>query len=623
MVDQREIEEDGDENEEDYDGILTEGHAGMLHDTHRHSAYKLAITRAISQLHAQGKQVKLLDIGCGTGLLAMYAAEAGAEEVVACERSSCIGELARDIVARNCSKWKCNIVVELCESRDLPGRGYTNCFNVIVSEVYDSEMVGEGCLPTYRHALDQLATNDCVFLPQQCTLYGQLVMSPTLEQWYSEPGCGRMKSNNCDLVAPISCDLVAPTSCDLVAPTTNRFYYHDRPIEIHTENIKDVELGDSIMELYHWDFDSKSVDSWTGSSSVDISNDLENCSGVLIWWKSRIGSDEDTVISTAPPGHSSYQGFRDHWMPMVFLRHTEKPSFSIITDVDDFGVSLRLSTDSELVNPALPNIIPRHTCFYNSAKIRDIYCTELTAIAAKNHITVDQLHYSAGMSAIRPLLDPLTCPNPSITDLTCAVKTVLIDSLLDAACVSTVSYYYTRQQLHANLPAGTVCIPQKTVLFVQPIQSSQLADRTLPPETIDGFDMCPFRDAVTSGLQGLKGEDMFEPLHLWEYEYTELSMPTSITDHKEGYSGSSVELLKIRVTGLVTNLVFSVGFYFGEKLILLDNEDYFNKVDCVALAEPVSVEKGSDLQLIFIWRNGKIHNVTVEPHNRGNIQPIS
>src|SRR5207237_7604104 len=58
-------------------------HLRMLRDVYRVLAYKMAINR-----HVQGKSV--LEIGCGTGVLSLLAAKAGARSVVGIDATSVV-----------------------------------------------------------------------------------------------------------------------------------------------------------------------------------------------------------------------------------------------------------------------------------------------------------------------------------------------------------------------------------------------------------------------------------------------------------------------------------------------------------------------------------------------------
>jgi SAM-dependent methyltransferase len=121
----------------------------------------------------------VLDIGTGTGLLAMMAARAGAREVVACEMDHHLAEMAREIVALNGFADRIRVVArkstDLAIGRDLPRRA-----DLIVSEILDSALVGEGMLPAMRHALAELAVPGARVIPGGATMYGALVRVPRL-----------------------------------------------------------------------------------------------------------------------------------------------------------------------------------------------------------------------------------------------------------------------------------------------------------------------------------------------------------------------------------------------------------------------------------------------------------
>jgi len=71
-------------------------HEEMLKDTARTDAYK----KAIEQNSHLFKDKVVLDIGCGTGILSMFAAKCGAKKVYAVDNAD-IAYFAMDIVKKN------------------------------------------------------------------------------------------------------------------------------------------------------------------------------------------------------------------------------------------------------------------------------------------------------------------------------------------------------------------------------------------------------------------------------------------------------------------------------------------------------------------------------------------
>ncbi len=146
-------------------------HFQMLADTARNQAFDAAIRRVIKP----GDLV--LDIGTGSGLLAMMAARAGAAKIVACEANKSIAEAAKDIVRKNGYAKQIDVLGMhsglLKVGKQLPKRA-----DVIVTEILDAALLGEGMLPSIRAALQTLAKPDAIVVPAAATVCAQLLALP-------------------------------------------------------------------------------------------------------------------------------------------------------------------------------------------------------------------------------------------------------------------------------------------------------------------------------------------------------------------------------------------------------------------------------------------------------------
>lgn len=149
-------------------------HLPMLGDAARNAAFAGAIARAVQP----GDVV--LDIGTGSGLLAMMAARAGARHVYACEMLPDLADLARIVVAQNGYADRITVIAkpssELVVGVDLPERA-----GVLVTEIFDALLIGEGALPSIRHAREHLLATDARIVPSGGAIKGQLVAVPRLK----------------------------------------------------------------------------------------------------------------------------------------------------------------------------------------------------------------------------------------------------------------------------------------------------------------------------------------------------------------------------------------------------------------------------------------------------------
>jgi type II protein arginine methyltransferase len=133
-------------------------HVPMLHDRPRAEAYDRAIRRAVRP------GMLVLDIGTGSGLLAMMAARAGAALVVACEQHPTLALVAEQNIQRNGLADRIRVVAShsttLTVGVELPRRA-----DLVISEIVSLDLLREGIVDALEHARAHLLTADAVAIP--------------------------------------------------------------------------------------------------------------------------------------------------------------------------------------------------------------------------------------------------------------------------------------------------------------------------------------------------------------------------------------------------------------------------------------------------------------------------
>ena len=150
-------------------------HWPMLADEQRNSAFDEAIRRAV------GPDDLVLDIGTGSGLLAMMAARAGARQVIACEVSPSLAAAAARVVRRNGLDSQVAVINRKSTALS-PGEDLPTAANVVVAEIVDVGLLGEGVLPTLRHALQELAVPGAAVIPCGATVHAALIEIPGMRR---------------------------------------------------------------------------------------------------------------------------------------------------------------------------------------------------------------------------------------------------------------------------------------------------------------------------------------------------------------------------------------------------------------------------------------------------------
>jgi protein arginine N-methyltransferase 3 len=139
-------------------------HLEMLSDHVRTESYRDALLGNANSL-VGGRRV--LDIGCGTGILSMFAAKAGAARVVGVDCSDILYS-AMDIVRENGLADRIALVKGRLEDTPLPDGDQK--FDLIVSEWMGYFLLFEGMLDSVLAARDRYLAPGGTMLPNRCTI---------------------------------------------------------------------------------------------------------------------------------------------------------------------------------------------------------------------------------------------------------------------------------------------------------------------------------------------------------------------------------------------------------------------------------------------------------------------
>ncbi|KAK1832855.1 HNRNP arginine N-methyltransferase [Podospora conica] len=137
-------------------------HEEMLKDEVRTRSYMHAI---VNNKHLFKDKV-VLDVGCGTGILSMFAAKAGAKHVIGVDMSTIIFK-AREIVKVNGLEDKITLIQGKMEEIEIPFPKV----DIIISEWMGYFLLYESMLDTVLYARDRYLEKDGLIFPDKATIF--------------------------------------------------------------------------------------------------------------------------------------------------------------------------------------------------------------------------------------------------------------------------------------------------------------------------------------------------------------------------------------------------------------------------------------------------------------------
>jgi protein arginine N-methyltransferase 7 len=324
------VTREGEGEEAVADALAGSDYLDMLQDGPRNAAFHAALCAT-----AAGRLV--LDVGTGSGLLALLAARSGASKVVACDVYPVMAALARQSVVENNQSER--VEVFQCRSDELVvGTHLPRRADVLVFEVLDSELLGEGVLPTLRDARDRLLTPDAVVIPARARVHAALVQCEQLRQSCTHP-----------LAEQQACVETLTTMAPVDALQLGSF--------------EELRVLSQPVELLAFDFQAMPPPPCRGDgSSVRVCSATGGVAhAVAFWWHLDVSSDGGASYSTAPPwARDQPAPWTHHWrqcvafLPNGGLRIPPGAAVTLRGSHDDHRIwfTLRLGSDAPTPAPA-------------------------------------------------------------------------------------------------------------------------------------------------------------------------------------------------------------------------------------------------------------------------------
>lgn len=259
-----------------YRRLIPRWHFAMINDAERNQAFHVAMQRQVKQ----GDLV--LDIGAGSGLLAMMAIQSGARAAISCEGLAPVAYMARRIVESNGLLDRVTVVpkmsFELAVGRELPARA-----DVLVTETVDCGLLGEGIIPIVRHARAHLLAENARIIPAAARIYFALLESAAIH-----------RNNFTSRAAGFDVSLF------------NRFSTRDYfPVRLATWSHR---LLSAPTQAFSFDFRSDPLEPRTARVPVELTS-TGDVHGIVFWFELALGAG---VSLANEPGNSM-----SHWMQAV------------------------------------------------------------------------------------------------------------------------------------------------------------------------------------------------------------------------------------------------------------------------------------------------------------------
>ncbi|NXO64760.1 ANM7 methyltransferase, partial [Phainopepla nitens] len=568
------------EEGEDYDyhqEIARSRYADMLHDKDRNVKYYQGIRAAVSRVKERGEKAIVLDIGTGTGLLSMMAASAGADFCYAIEVFKPMANAAVKIVEKNGFSDKIKVINKHSTEVTVGPDGDMQCrANILVTELFDTELIGEGALPTYEHAHKYLVQEGCEAVPHRATVYVQLVESRRMWSWKKLfPVHVEAEDGEKILVPPSEMENCpgVPSVCD---------------IQLNQMPSSDFITLSDVITMFSVDF-SKPVQSASTYYRVQLEPVKSGKAQIVLsWWDIDMDPSGKINCTMAPywVKTTSALQWRDHWMQCVYFLPREEPVLQgeklyLTACRDEYSVWYNLQKAREGENEAdeeehkadvrveSPVCRCRAHLLWNRPRfgqLNDQSRTRQYIRSLRKVLKTDSVCLCISDGSLLPVLahylgaKQVQCMQPSRIDLYHphffkanhledkikiieARPELLKPSHLEDKKISVLVgepffttsllpwhnlyFWYARTAVSTHLASNVTVLPQSASLHMMIVEFQDLWRIRSPCGTCEGFDVQTMDDMIKDSLNFRESKEA-EPHPLWEYPCKSLSDPQEV-----------------------------------------------------------------------------------------------
>jgi protein arginine N-methyltransferase 7 len=260
--------------------LVPHWHVPMVNEKKRNDAYYFALEAVINP------NSSVFEIGTGSGLLSMMAAKMKAKKITTCESNPIIAEKANTIITNSGYKKVINLIskksTDIILDVDLSEKS-----NILVSEIFSSELLGEGVLPAIEDVKRRLLTLDAKIIPATASIMVSMFGGQEVQDYLYVKNYHGLKIEEFNSIIPKKALL-----------NSNQL-----PINLFTDEV----------EAFRFEFESNSY--------FPIENKILNlpikssgiCCGIVQWI--RLEMTKDIFYENHPSDGST----RSHWQHVAYI----------------------------------------------------------------------------------------------------------------------------------------------------------------------------------------------------------------------------------------------------------------------------------------------------------------